>query len=570
MLSNAIAQDNFRVRNIEFLGNQLFSENQLLTIISTNRNGYLNENNLNSDVNKIIELYKEEGYLHLRVDSISIIKDTNRFEAEINIFLYEGKQSVIEEIKLSGCEKLSEHNLMMIMSLKPGEPFVSSRLEQDIKLLLQLYAEKGFPLAKVSISNILFTDTLDKYFTNVKLEIEEGKPLDIEEIRIEGNKTTKDYVIIREARLPQNQRFYPDMPSKIKSRLDRLQLFSTVDIPELYLNEGEKGGLLIRLTEGNHNSFDGVLGYVPAKVSGKSGYLTGLVNLSFRNLFGTGRKLFARWYQEDKSSQETELNYFEPWVASYPINLLLGFFQRKQDSTFVSTQYKFAVEMMLTELLTFGASFSQTNVFPTEGYGKLIVPESKTMNYGISIKYDSRNSAIMPIEGILYTTEYKAGKKSITSANSFADSKTSTNRILFDIYYYFPTFIRQVVSTELHIRDVRSDKIDISDLFQLGGAATLRGYRERQFFGSRLVWTNLEYRFIMGSRSFFYGFVDIGYISRPSDSRLGIHKSEQRKIGYGIGVQLDSALGNIGVSFALGEGDTFSTSKIHIRLINEF
>ena len=33
---------------------------------------------------------------------------------------------------------------------------------------------------------------------------------------------------------------------------------------------------------------------------------------------------------------------------------------------------------------------------------------------------------------------------------------------------------------------------------------------------------------------------------------------------------MDSALGLIGVSIALGEGDTFSTAKIHIRLINEF
>jgi outer membrane protein insertion porin family len=112
--------------------------------------------------------------------------------------------------------------------------------------------------------------------------------------------------------------------------------------------------------------------------------------------------------------------------------------------------------------------------------------------------------------------------------------------------------------------------MDVSDLFRLGGASTLRGYREGQFLGSRVVWTNLEYRFLVAPRSFFYGFVDIGYIVQPVIAAVNMNASEQSKIGYGIGVRMDSGIGLIGVSFALGEGDTFSTSKIHIRLINEF
>jgi len=122
----------------------------------------------------------------------------------------------------------------------------------------------------------------------------------------------------------------------------------------------------------------------------------------------------------------------------------------------------------------------------------------------------------------------------------------------------------------LHLRDFKSAATDASDLFRIGGASTLRGYREGQFSGSRIVWMNVEYRFIVALRSFFYGFVDIGYIRQPDLITADLTASEQSKLGYGIGVRMDSALGLIGVSFAMGEGDTFSTSKIHIRLINEF
>jgi outer membrane protein insertion porin family len=141
---------------------------------------------------------------------------------------------------------------------------------------------------------------------------------------------------------------------------------------------------------------------------------------------------------------------------------------------------------------------------------------------------------------------------------------------VFDLSYYLSTFNRQVIAAELHLRDFSSSTMDMSDLFRLGGASTLRGYQEGQFLGSRIVWTNLEYRFLVAPRSFFYGFVDFGYIVQPDIAAMNIAASEQSKIGYGIGVRLDSALGLIGVSFALGEGDTFSTAKIHIRLINEF
>jgi outer membrane translocation and assembly module TamA len=74
----------------------------------------------------------------------------------------------------------------------------------------------------------------------------------------------------------------------------------------------------------------------------------------------------------------------------------------------------------------------------------------------------------------------------------------------------------------------------------------------------------------MASQSFVFGFIDAGYIVQPAITSIALAASEQTKIGYGVGVQLDSGIGLISVSIALGEGDTFSTAKLHIRLINAF
>ena len=42
------------------------------------------------------------------------------------------------------------------------------------------------------------------------------------------------------------------------------------------------------------------------------------------------------------------------------------------------------------------------------------------------------------------------------------------------------------------------------------------------------------------------------------------------KVGYGIGLRLETRLGLFGIDYGLGEGDRLSNGKVHIRLINEF
>ena len=42
------------------------------------------------------------------------------------------------------------------------------------------------------------------------------------------------------------------------------------------------------------------------------------------------------------------------------------------------------------------------------------------------------------------------------------------------------------------------------------------------------------------------------------------------KIGYGLGMNFETALGVLSVSFALAKGDSFSDGKIHFGIINEF
>jgi outer membrane protein insertion porin family len=144
-------------------------------------------------------------------------------------------------------------------------------------------------------------------------------------------------------------------------------------------------------------------------------------------------------------------------------------------------------------------------------------------------------------------------------------------RFTFDLDFYLPTFARQVLAFGVHGREVQSARPEEGEMFRFGGSRSLRGFRENQFLGSRLGWTNTEYRFLLARRSFFYGFVDAGYYFRSADELRGLSRADAFKYGYGIGVQLETGLGVLGVSFALGSDEpSFGNAKIHFGLINEF
>lgn len=524
-----------------------------------------------SDPERIILRYASEGFLFTRIDSVRFSPMADDSTVGLVLSIREGKKAVLSSLQMDGLRSLDEREVGELLSTRRGEKFVPAVLEQDIGTLLQLYEKSGYPFARVEIRDIRFDERKDSVMAAITLSIDEGVQARIQNLRVEGNTTTKTAVITREARLSEGEVFRGDQPRRVKQRLERLQLFSSVSMPALYLNPDGSVGLSLKVTEGNPNRFDGIVGYVPSSGSGSGGYLTGLVDVQFRNILGTGRKLSARWYRETETSQEIELRYREPWIASFPLNAEAGFAQRKQDSTYIRNSYSLFAELMATDELNLGAVFSSERVLPTEGYGVRVANESRTTSAGLSVSYDSRNDPVTPTGGLKYRTEYRTGIKEIqSSVPQPSGNRTSTQSLSFDFEYLFSPIQKQVLAASLFVRDFQSGAVELSDMFRLGGSNTLRGYREGQFLGSRIAWSNLEYRLLTDQRSYAFGFVDIGYVLIPDRPQAGLVKQEIHRVGYGAGIRLDTSLGLIGVSLGFGEGDTFSTAKLHIRLINEF
>ncbi len=576
VLSSKIsAQQAYKLREITHSGHRFVSTNRLNQLSDLIPHQQIMQQQLYNAAERILAYYYEEGYFDAMLDSLTINVDTMDNSIAVSYYWNEGKPSVLRSINFVSDSLISSSELREVLSTKEGSTLRYKVLEQDLYELLKKFDEKGFPFATIKLHSVEQFETDDAILWDIVFSISKHQQVYIADMKVEGAAVTRKEVITREARLQPNQLYTSTLPAVVQRRLQRLRIFTEVSEPQLYVSSGTLqdsvlvGGLALTVKEGPRLLFDGMVGYIPSTSIGSKGYFTGFFSINVLNLFGTARALYFRWFREKVQTQEIEVRYTEPWVFSYPVNLSGGLWQRRQDSVYIRNELSLSAEYMFNEMFSVAGSVQMSDVTALEGYGKSVMPSASAMNFGLTLKYDTRNNVYVPTEGGVYQTSYSSGTKSQQSFRNIPSQKKSVQRLSLDVSWYQRTFRKQVLAVAGHLRSISTSALDVSDLYLLGGTNSLRGYRENQFAGTKILWLNTEYRFLTSSRSYFFLFVDGGYYFQPTERLIGLQHQEDNVFGYGTGVRLESPLGFLGVTMAFGKGDTFSTAKLHFRVSNE-
>ena len=556
------------IHSVTIKGIHTLKESVLVTSLRTRPKARLSADDLSFDLKTLNAVCHEYGFYvaTVRVDTSRSLQDTSAVEVVYTIV--EGAPLNLAELVVSGCTDCPEESVLRGLGSQAGSRLDPAVVRRDIDVLLRWYERKGYPFTRIAVGGIDVTTTSTGPGLALELFVDEGELVSIEEVRLQGNTETQDGVILREARVDMHILYDPDQVEKIQRRLSRLNMFSNVRQPEVYVGP-RGGGLLIEVEEGNTNTFDGVLGYVPGGAGGADGMVTGLVDISMRNLFGTARKLNVRWQRDDRRTQEIGVRYVEPWFFGLPLNLGAGLFQRQQDTVYVRRIVDAKIDVMLSDVFVIGGVVNQEHIIPSSTLLAPMVATSRTLTMGIEIRYDSRDDAISPTSGVRYRSEYLIGSKDILATTPGVSAQGGTvQKVALDLDSYHRVFGSQVAALGVHGRQITADQVEVSDRYQFGGTNTLRGYVENQFSGSKIAWSNAEYRLLLARHSYLYGFFDMGYYVSPGSS--AVLSVQKFKYGYGVGFRLDTDLGNIGVNLALGEGDGLNQAKVHFGLINQF
>ncbi len=565
-----------KINSLEISGNKYFTYSDLLNTLVTKKDGNFSIEQFRTDLKTIRDKYKSAGFLFAKISQDQLFFADDSSYVDIRIKIDEGNLVPIGDIEINGEVSISKDQILKMFETKVGENLNDNILNSDIKELLLAYEKIGLPFAKVNVKDISVYKDDGEDKLKIELGVTENSRVKIDQIKIKGNETTEEYVILRELKLDKNKVINSQALQEMKERLDRLNIFETVEDPKIYtLTNKKESGLLIEVKEGNTNTFDGVLGYVPPASGNDNGYFTGLVNVSFRNLFGTGRKLEAKYQQEVKETQELEFKYLEPYFFNYPLNINFGFLQRIQDTTYTKRTLDLKADFLFSDKFTISAIGGYERVIPSDvSNPNFIIADSRILASGIELRYDNRDNIYVPSKGFLYRSSYTYGNKRIFNIAQFQNLGYSENfsvqKYYLNLDFYFSFLKRQTNLIRLFGGEVRSDKLEDADFFRIGGSKYIRGYRNEQFLASRLAAGNFEFRYSVSRKGFLFGFYDAGYYFRPADVINNFPEQSGFLYGYGVGIRLETGLGLIGVSYALGKDDGILDGKINFGLINDF
>jgi len=499
------------------------------------------------------------------------------------------KIEISKRIEIEGNSFFEKGELLSHIRLKPGLTYSDDLLERSIDQILLLYDENGFPYCQVSPSDFKITHEGKLSFL---LKVNEGPRVKINRIEFEGLKHTKEKVVRRESRLWRNPFgfFSQSKVNKIVDRLRRLSYIKDVEEVSLLAENDPLRGLCpenailrIKLTERKNNSFSGILGYVPSPQTfrtvpssgSKKGHLTGKIDLVFDNIFGTGRRVDLYWYKKDPYSSHLSFSYREPWILGLPPTLEVGINQTDYDSTYLQISLDFGLLFNPLEKISWDLEAGWEKVVPGSA-GKAYLPHSRKYKAGVSLGINLLDHPGNPRKGLFHRTQVTYGRKRNYSTLDFTPKKEVVydTKFSLDLQHFLSTFHKQTFMTGIHIRGMSTDEepVPFPEQFKLGGINSLRGYREEEFSGTKVAWTNLEYRFLWGSDSRFFIFADYGYFFRKA--RLtgdnSLRKISGKKLGYGFGIRINSRVGLFGIDYGIGEKDRLSEGKIHFGIVNRF
>lgn len=450
-------------------------------------------------------------------------------------------------VSLRGNSLLGEAFLWEAIAVSPGRGFSEQLVAEDLKRLAEVYADQGLPHARVAVADF----RLDDAGLHYAYLIEEGPLVTVEKVRFAGQRQTKEQTLKRLAGIREGLRFSRQPVERARIRLVKSGLFGEVSQPGLFPGSGPgRETLVFQVEESSYNSLFGAVGY-NRDDSRPDGWLTGRIDLAFSNLAGTGQQAKISWQRLSRENSRLSAEYSAPWIFRWNAGFRGAVRHQIEDSSFTLSSGRTLLEFPAGQDFTVGLGGEAVRVVP-----------GSSRSVRRSLRYSSLWSFRLDGRGMHSALEVEYGRKRYYDPAE----QLTVSRIKFDASRWQGLGARHSVYLAGHGRAVISSEEPVprTEQFALGGANSLRGYWEEQFFGNQLAWSNLEYRYQPDPRLVLFPLLDLGYYLDPHRRQRGW------RTGYGAGLMMNTALGWISLSYGLGQGDRLGQGKIHLILQSDF
>lgn len=513
------------IRKIRFEGNNAFTDPELRKEMKTKEKGWFSwltksgrfeSYQLDSDLDSILDYYKDKGYL--RASSTGIRREpVSDGRVDLVIPIDEGEKYTVAGVGFGKMTVFKSEELYPALSLNTNNAYSSKKMRADITMIRSYYGSRGYADATVS------PDISDAgpNRVNIVYRITEGSRYRVGRVNISGNTKTKDKVIRREIPLKPGDWFNSVELDTTKARLTNLQYFSEVQA------SGTPGGAGYRdvdvLVEEKSTGQVGVgIGF--SSIDSIVGFLT-LEQSNFDlfhpwNFTGGGQR-FSMSLRAGSERSEASISLVEPWFLDQQLALGTELFYKQ--STYFSDYYeqtnagaaislrkpigpkgslkgelrlenvKIESEVDANDTFT-GASQPNPDLvnspIQANGSNSALSEENIGGDYfrsalSLNYVYDSRDSSVLPRSG----HKFDIG---ITYAGLGGDVETFTFSAQGQKYWNLKWDSILSVHGELAFVD-GSGEIPVFERMFLGGGRTLRGFEFRDVGPRDTGYTNEVY-----------------------------------------------------------------------------
>jgi len=279
-----------KLHRVRFVGNKAFSDEELMegfktkewrwfTILWTyfDKSGRYSEPVFAQDLKTVSEKYLDHGYIQVEVSDPEV--QATKKGLVVTVRIREGDQYKVGEIDMVGDETVDKELLRQALTLKQGDVFSRSALDNDRERLEHNYSDRGFFNAKVDPQTKVHPE---QKAVDVAYSVQKGSLSFLREIEITGNKTTIDPVIRRELMIVEGELYSAAAVDVSRARLERLGFFEEVEIAPINTDYADQMDLGVKVVEKPTGSLSFGAGY-----SSRDGFIVS-GSVSQANLFGRG------------------------------------------------------------------------------------------------------------------------------------------------------------------------------------------------------------------------------------------------------------------------------------------
>ncbi len=490
----------------------------------------LSEEALDQARARVASQLADGGYLSAEVEADTSVHGDS---VAVTFRVRAGKPALIGGWHISVDSGVSAEKLLRLL---PGRGLWFGRavLDRAAAALLSACASDAYPFAVVTPRALV----LDGGFVYPEFQVEVGPRVQISYLDFAGKPGTRTWLLERVAGFSPSG-YSPATTAHWRRGLEQSGL-AVVD-SQAIVSDGRGYGIRFWVTGRRANTASGVAGYSPTDRR-----FTGSAQLSFHNLFDSGRRLEAGW-QSAYGRTSYRLRYTEPWILGTPIDVTASVRQQTTDTVSAQTQLALAAD---------ARAAAWTAVSLKTGYDRFTDVASRTSAdvvwAGTGVVVDARDFPANPRSGVRLSAFTRVGNRASDSAGSAV-----VTHVELGLNGTLPLGHSLAWSNSVALRAVYSAAaLTTSELYTLGGPETVRGYQEDEFSSSRLGWFGTELRYSLDRMSSVFPFLDVGVYQ---DS-LGW----EVRPGYGLGTRVATRVGVLGLDYGIAFRDSPLRGKVHL------